>query len=76
MVEALGQSTPEGLQHLLPGLTFTRRGLVATQSESQATDLPGVFVGGDLVNGGTTAVQGISEGMRAAQEIDHWLQSR
>lgn len=76
VVEALGQSTPEGLQHLLPGLTFTRRGLVATQSESQATDLPGVFVGGDLVNGGTTAVQGISEGMRAAQEIDHWLQSR
>jgi hypothetical protein len=26
-----------------------------------------------LVNGGTTAVQGISEGMRAAEEIDTYL---
>ncbi|MGM0486467.1 MAG: FAD-dependent oxidoreductase [Planctomycetota bacterium] len=74
VVEALGQGTPESLREALPGLAFTKRGLLATEPGSQATGLPGVFVGGDLVNGGTTAVQGIAEGMRAAEEIDHWLQ--
>lgn len=74
VVEALGQGTPESLHDALPDLAFTTRGLLATEPGSQATPLPGVFVGGDLVNGGTTAVQGIAEGMRAAQEIDHWLQ--
>ncbi len=51
-------------------MTLTNHGLIATQPGSQATSTPRVFAGGDLVNGGTTAVRGISEGMRAADEID------
>lgn len=69
VVEALGQRIPPELRHALSGLTFTRHGLVATEPGSQATSLPRVFAGGDLVNGGATAVQGVAEGMRAAENI-------
>jgi len=69
-IEALGQGIAPELQAALPGMVFNRHGLIDTPKGSQATSLCGVFAGGDLVNGGTTAVAGIAEGMRAADEID------
>jgi NADPH-dependent glutamate synthase beta subunit-like oxidoreductase/2,4-dienoyl-CoA reductase-like NADH-dependent reductase (Old Yellow Enzyme family) len=75
VVEALGQGIPADLGNALGDLDLTRHGLVATRPDSQATSMAGVFAGGDLVNGGTTAVQGIAEGMRAAGEIDQLLRS-
>ncbi len=72
-IEAIGQGIPADLLPALAGLDLTRHGLIATPPDSQATSLPKVFAGGDLVNGGTTAVQGIAEGMRAAEEIDRLL---
>jgi len=76
VIEAMGQAIPAELRRALVGLSFTRHALVATAPGSQATNLPGVFAGGDLVNGGTTAVQGIAEGMRAAEEIDVFVTER
>jgi NADPH-dependent glutamate synthase beta subunit-like oxidoreductase len=76
VVEALGQGIPAELRAALGDLELTRHGLVATQGDSQATSLPGVFAGGDLTNGGATAVQGVAEGMRAAEEIDRLLATR
>jgi len=75
VVEALGQSVSDALREALEshGVAFTQRGLLETVSGSSATSLEGVFAAGDLVNGGTTAVQGISEGMQAAEEIDRYL---
>ncbi|MHC4401979.1 MAG: FAD-dependent oxidoreductase [Planctomycetota bacterium] len=73
VIEAMGQAIPSKLREVLNDVALTKHGLVATPPDSQATSLPGVFAGGDLVNGGTTAVQGISEGMRAAEEIDRLL---
>ena len=76
VIEALGQGIPADLRPALADLGLTRHGLVATQPDSQATSLPGVFAGGDLTSGGTTAVQGVAEGMRAAEEIDRLLAPR
>jgi glutamate synthase (NADPH/NADH) small chain len=73
VVEALGQGVSEGLRRALAGVAFNKRGLIETENGSSATSVAGVFAAGDLVNGGTTAVQGISEGMRAAEEIDRYL---
>ncbi len=76
VIEALGQGIPAELQRAFGDLTLTKHGLVATSAESQATSMAGVFAGGDLVNGGTTAVQGVAEGMRAADEIDELLRAK
>ncbi len=76
VVEAIGQGVPDHLQNVLEGIDFTRHGLVATRPDSQATSLEGVFAAGDLVNGGTTVVQGVAEGMKAADEIHAWLGAR
>jgi 2,4-dienoyl-CoA reductase (NADPH2) len=73
VVEAIGQEVPATLRAALGGVEFTRSGRVATAAPSAATSLVGVFAAGDLVNGGTTAVQGVAEGMRAAREIDAML---
>ncbi len=69
-VEAMGQGVPETLREALAGVRFTDRGLVATKEGRLETSLAGVWAGGDVVSGGTTAVQGVAEGMRAADAID------
>jgi len=73
VIEALGQGLPKEMKAALPGITFTRKGLVETGADTSRTALPDVFAGGDIVNGGTTAVRGIAEGMAAAEEIHKYL---
>ena len=55
------------------GVEFTRAGRVTTPEESFATTRRGVFAAGDIVNGGTTVVQAVAEGARAAREIHQYL---
>jgi len=38
-----------------------------------ATNIPGVFAGGDIVNGGATLVKAVGEGKAAAQSINNYL---
>ena len=70
VVEALGQGIPADVKAVLAGIALTDDGLVETLPQSRATHLPKVYAGGDLVNGGTTAVQAVADGMHAAEEID------
>ncbi|MBI4873039.1 MAG: FAD-dependent oxidoreductase [Acidobacteria bacterium] len=73
VVEAIGQRIGDQLRDALPGVRITTAGLVWTPEGSLATSRAGVFAAGDLVNGGTTVVQAVAEGARAAREIDAWL---
>lgn len=70
VVEAIGQRAGEGLRRALTGVTFTAAGLIETRPGSLATSRAGVYAAGDIVNGGTTVVQAVAEGTRAAREID------
>lgn len=72
-VEAIGQQAGDELREALPGVAFGRAGLVQTQGESLETNRAGVFAAGDIVNGGTTVVQAVAEGTRAARELDRWM---
>ncbi len=72
-VEAIGQAPDEQLRNALAGVRFTRSGLIATQHGSLATSRENVFAAGDIVNGGSTVVQAVAEGTRAAREIDQLL---
>ncbi len=73
VVEAIGQQLSEAVRAALDGIEITPAGRVAVKPGSQATSVSGVYAGGDLVNGGATAVEGIVEGMRAADEINRFL---
>jgi NADPH-dependent glutamate synthase beta subunit-like oxidoreductase len=51
-------------------------GLIVVDEETGAASTPGIFAGGDAVNGGATAVQAVAEGKRAARGIDKYLKSQ
>jgi glutamate synthase (NADPH/NADH) small chain len=44
--------------------------------ESQATTMPGVFAGGDIVRGGATVILAMGDGKAAARGIDQYLKTR
>jgi glutamate synthase (NADPH/NADH) small chain len=74
-VEAIGQAVEEAVRAALPGVEFTRNGTVATRPGSLATSRAQVWAAGDIVNGGSTVVQAVAEGTRAAREIDSALRA-
>ena len=75
VVEAIGQSSPEEISEILPGVELTN-GLIRTKEGSLATSRPGVFAGGDLVRGASTVVAAVADGMKAAKEINEFLRKK
>ncbi len=73
VVEAIGQTAPAGIEELLGGVKI-EKGLIRTEDDSLATSRAGVFAGGDFVRGPATVVAAVADGMRAAREIDQFLQ--
>ncbi len=67
-LEAVGQELPPGFERLIPGVELTGGRLVKIDDDGR-TSRPGVYAGGDMVNGGTTVVQAVADGMRAAEAI-------
>jgi len=74
VVEAIGQSADRDIEQTLPGVTIAK-GLIQTNHHTLATSRAAVFAGGDLVRGPSTVVAAVADGMRAAREIDQFLQS-
>ena len=75
VLEALGQGLPDGLENLIPGVELTNKRLIQIDNSGK-TSREGVFAGGDMTNGGTTAVQAIAEGMKAAAAIDKYIKGK
>jgi glutamate synthase (NADPH/NADH) small chain len=73
VIEALGQKAPDDLSQMLPGVKLSPQNLVLVGPGHHATSRRGVFAGGDIVNGGATAVQAVADGLAAAEEIDAFL---
>lgn len=77
VIEALGQKIAPEIMSVLEPLGCVENNRIAVEQESGACrGLPGVYAAGDLVNGGSTAVQGIAEGMRTAEAIHQELQAK
>jgi glutamate synthase (NADPH/NADH) small chain len=55
---------------------LNRDGTVHAHGEGGVTDVPGVFVGGDLVRGAYTVVHAIRDGRLASDAIGHYLLRR
>jgi NADPH-dependent glutamate synthase beta subunit-like oxidoreductase/2,4-dienoyl-CoA reductase-like NADH-dependent reductase (Old Yellow Enzyme family) len=75
VIEAVGQEAAPELRQALSALRLTSRGLIWTRPGSLQTSRDAVFAAGDIVNGGTTVVQAVAEGARAARELDVYLQT-
>jgi heterodisulfide reductase subunit A-like polyferredoxin len=66
-----------------PDLTFMGRetagavagGRVKTDPVTLATDIPGVFAGGDAVTGAATVIEAVAAGKRAAESITRYLEN-
>jgi len=74
VVEAVGQRPAQDLDALLEGIDRAR-GLVTVNEEDMMTSIPGVFAGGDIVNGGSTVAAAVDHGNRAAMGILDYLKT-
>jgi NADPH-dependent glutamate synthase beta subunit-like oxidoreductase len=75
VIEATGQKISKKVLAALGPVAMTKNGLIAADSFTFATSEKGVFAAGDCVNGGETAVRGVAEGMKAAENINAYLKN-
>jgi NADPH-dependent glutamate synthase beta chain and related oxidoreductases len=75
VIYALGTNANPIVAQATPGLGVNKWGNIVADDATQATNLPGVFAGGDIVTGGATVILAMGAGRRAARAIGAWLQT-
>ena len=75
VIQAIGTSPGKEVSQLSKGMKTSGKGVIRV-GETFETSIPGLFAGGDVVNGGATVVQAVGEGKKAAVAIDHYLTGR
>jgi rubrerythrin len=76
VIYALGSKANPVVARSTPGLALDKRGnIVADEGGTQATSIPGVFAGGDIVTGGATVILAMGAGRRAARSIAAYLKN-
>jgi len=73
VIYALGTQANPIVGRATTGLALGPRGHIVADPATQATNLPGVFAGGDIVTGGATVILAMSAGRRAARAIGAYL---
>ena len=74
VIYALGTTANPIVAKATPGLGLNKWGYIVADEATQATNLPGVFAGGDIVTGGATVILAMGAGRRAAKAIARYLQ--
>ncbi len=70
LIKAIGQEsdTPAGF-----GVTTGRGGRIEAAPNTLLTSKPGVYAGGDVVSGPASVIEAVSDGRKAASQIDTYL---
>lgn len=76
VVMAVGQGANPVLTSTAPDLKINKWGNIVADPETGATNLPGVFAGGDIVSGGATVILAMGAGRKAARAIDQYLRQK
>ena len=71
-IVALGNDSNPLVPTTTPGLTVNERGNIVVD-ENGMTSIPGVFAGGDIVQGAATVILAMGDGRRAARGIRDYL---
>jgi NADPH-dependent glutamate synthase beta subunit-like oxidoreductase len=74
VIYALGTKANPIVTQSTPGLGLNKWGYIIADPQTQATTLPGVFAGGDIVTGAATVILAMGAGRRAAKAIGAYLQ--
>ena len=72
VIAALGQAPETEFVKEL-GISLSRRGMIEIDPKTGATNIEGVFAGGDVVTGPAFVIDAIAAGKRAARSIDRYL---
>ncbi|MBU0764542.1 MAG: FAD-dependent oxidoreductase [Bacteroidetes bacterium] len=72
VIQAIGSMPGEETSRLVKGMKCSKSGTIAVKKDF-STNIPGIFAGGDIVNGGRTVVQAVGEGKKAALTIDRYM---
>jgi glutamate synthase (NADPH/NADH) small chain len=72
---AVGTDANPLISGTTPDLKLNRSGYIVTDPETGATNLPGVYAGGDIVTGAATVIEAMGAGRKAAAAINEYLQS-
>jgi len=72
VIEAIGQRIDEESKQAIGGIELNKNGWIKVNGDF-LTSVDRVFAGGDIINGGTTAVQAVAEGMKAAESMNKML---
>ncbi|MBK6472455.1 MAG: NADPH-dependent glutamate synthase [Betaproteobacteria bacterium] len=75
VIYALGTKANPIVTKSTPGLELNKWGYIVADAATQATSVPGVFAGGDIVTGGATVILAMGAGRRAARAIGAYLAS-
>ena len=75
VIYALGNNANPIVTESTAGLGLNKWGYIVADDATQATNLPGIFAGGDIVTGGATVILAMGAGRRAARALGAWLQS-
>ncbi len=73
LVMAIGTRANPLLPMNTPGLELTDRGYIKTDKQTGETSIPGVYAGGDIVNGSATVIEAMGAGKRSAEAMDRRL---
>jgi dihydropyrimidine dehydrogenase (NAD+) subunit PreA len=72
VVQAIGTKPGEEVARFAKEIETKGKGIVVVNDNFE-TNIPGVFAGGDVVNGGASVVQAVAEGKKAAEKIDGFM---
>jgi NADPH-dependent glutamate synthase beta subunit-like oxidoreductase len=73
VIYALGTNANPIVTQSTPGLGLNKRGYIVADATTQATNVQGVFAGGDIVTGGATVILAMGAGRRAARAMGAYL---
>ena len=76
VVVAIGNSPNPLIGQTTPGLEIGKWGNIEVNWDTMATNIEGVYAGGDIVRGGATVILAMGDARVAAAEMDKYLNSR
>jgi glutamate synthase (NADPH/NADH) small chain len=75
VVVAIGQGPNLLLTSTIPDLALNKKRNIVADEETGATNLPGVYAGGDIVTGAATVIKAMGAGKKTARAIHEYLSS-